>query len=66
MGAESIGRWFFDSTTESASTFRICGNCGAVFHIMSGDNEFRFCPYCGQKKQKNEEANENGVDRQAE
>lgn len=63
MDNESIGRWLFDSSTEAASTFRICDNCGAVYHIMSGDNKFNYCPFCGQKK----EANENGeFNRQAE
>jgi predicted RNA-binding Zn-ribbon protein involved in translation (DUF1610 family) len=53
-----MSEWLFDSSTEAVSTFRICDNCGAVFHIMSGDSPFNYCPNCGQKKGgKNEEPN---------
>ena len=41
------GSWLFDSSSEAASTFRICSVCGAVFHICSGDSDYRFCPTCG-------------------
>ena len=30
-------------------TFRVCSNCGAVFHVQSGDGRFNFCPTCGIK-----------------
>lgn len=56
MDNESIGRWLFDSTTESASTFRICDNCGEVYRINSGDGPYKYCPNCGQQKKEKEEA----------
>ncbi len=51
MADGAIGRWLFDSTTEAASTFRICNACGAVYHIHSGDSPYHFCPNCGQEKE---------------
>ena len=43
---EKEGQWYFDNVTEAESTFRICSNCGAVYHISSGDDAFRCCPNC--------------------
>ena len=43
---EQVGQWYYDNGTEAESTFRICSNCGAVYHIQSGDSEFNCCPKC--------------------
>lgn len=43
---DKVGQWYFDNMNEMDSTFRICSHCGAVYHIQSGDNEFRCCPNC--------------------
>ena len=43
---KKVGKWLYDDGVEVRSTFRVCSNCGAVYHIFSGDSEFKRCPNC--------------------
>lgn len=46
-GIEEPGVWYYDGETEIESSFRTCSHCGAVYHISSGDDAYKFCPNCG-------------------
>ena len=44
-------KWLYDSSTEAASTFRICSSCGSVYRINSGDGPYEHCPNCGEREE---------------
>lgn len=41
--------WLYDDESVIGSSFRLCSNCNAVYHINSGDGLYNYCPNCGKR-----------------